>query len=122
MRTVWKFDLTDAYAKHVAVDGTAVLRLAMPEGAVVRAVELQRLSYDPRGSSTAMLWAEVDTEAPEEERLFALAGTGHCLPEWAAAWVATWQDRPFVWHLYEADRVRLEANARSIIAPLELGT
>jgi hypothetical protein len=56
--------------------------------------------------SLPVLWAEVDPEQREITRHLAVIGTGHQLPE-NATFIATFQDPPFVWHLYELDQQRM---------------
>lgn len=50
------------------------------------------------------LWALVDDDAPTVSRTFCVVGTGNPFPENAHTFVGTWQDGPFVWHLFEASR------------------
>ena len=83
MRTIWKY----------AVDDGPV---SMPSGARILSVQVQR------GDLT--LWAEVDSDAPAEIRRFRVYGTGHELPRglgYQDSHIATVQDEPFVWHVYE---------------------
>jgi hypothetical protein len=62
MRTIWKFQLTTTDLQHVQ----------MPKGPILF-VAAQR--------EVPCLWVEVDSEAPRIERLFAIYGTGHQMPE-----------------------------------------
>lgn len=85
-RTIWKFpfDVDD----RVGID--------MPKGAKLLAVQLQ--------GDTPCLWAEVDPGAKKESRLFAVFGTGNQMPRemgYSDVYVGTFQEGPFVWHLYE---------------------
>lgn len=66
----------------------------MPIGAQV-------LSVAASGGDSLLLWALVDTEAPVEDRHLAICGTGHPVRE-VGAFIATVQDSPFVWHVFEA--------------------
>jgi len=51
---------------------------------------------------TICLWADVDTEAPPEERSIWIIGTGNPMPEQAELkFIDTVQTPPFVWHVYE---------------------
>lgn len=59
MKTIWKFEL----------DTTDFQRIAMPKGATLLYVAVQR--------DTPCIWAEVDPEAKQFERSFAIYGTGH---------------------------------------------
>jgi hypothetical protein len=84
-RTVWKFPFE--------VD--MKVTLTMPKGATVLRVGTQRDTLRP-----LCLWAEVDPESPEVERLFAVRGTGHLLGD-VGRYLGTVTDEPFVWHVYE---------------------
>jgi hypothetical protein len=65
-----------------------------PQGAQIVHVERQ--------GEQVCLWAIVDTLAERVEREFQVFGTGHELPSpEKATYVATWQEGPFVWHLFE---------------------
>lgn len=66
--------------------------IAIPKGGLVRALQVQ--DGEPR------LWVEVDTEAEMQVRHFMVIGTGHTIPH-GLTYIGTWQDPPFVWHLYE---------------------
>lgn len=71
----------------------------LPLGAIVRAA-------GPQGpDNTTYLWAEVDPNTTKtQKRFFQLFATGETIPDlhWARwEWVATWQEPPYVWHLYE---------------------
>ena len=48
-----------------------------------------------------IVWAVVDPTAPLVKREFVMRGTGHPLPD-VGAHVATVQDGPFVWHIFNA--------------------
>ena len=67
--------------------------LAMPEGAQVLTVQLQ--------GETPCIWAMVDHDTPMIERTFAVFGTGHPLPKKKSMYISTFQQPPFVWHLFE---------------------
>ena len=64
----------------------------MPLGAKILTLQLQ--------DETPCFWAEVDTDASTEQRLFRILGTGHPLPE-GLTYLGTFQLPPFVWHVYE---------------------
>ncbi len=85
MRTVWKFELSTAPAGYGTIDAQS--------GRILRVEPYM-------GVEGATLWIEVDSEAPPTVRPFAIRGTGHPLSE-SAQHVHTWEDPPFVWHLYE---------------------
>lgn len=81
----YPFTITD----HVVVSmpaGATVVHAAAPAG--------------PRSSSTLTLWARVDPHAPVVDRRFELRGTGQPLGT-VGMHIATIQDGPFVWHLFE---------------------
>lgn len=46
------------------------------------------------------LWVQVDTEAPEVERIIRVIGTGNHLPD-NLCYIGTVQQKPYVWHIYE---------------------
>lgn len=79
MRTIWKFQIETRMTLHL-FDGWRVLHTE-PQGGVPH------------------LWVEVDTEEPRQVVHFQVVGTGHPIP-YSARWLGTWQDPPFVWHLY----------------------
>lgn len=80
---IWKypFEIADRFV------------LQLPQGARVLSVELQ--------DEQPCLWAMVNAESTEELRRFALVGTGHLLPNGISTYIATFQQPPFVWHLFE---------------------
>lgn len=80
MRTIWKYPIGESFT------------LSMPTGA--------RVVHAERQGQTLCLWAEVETTAAPAERTFEVVGTGHPIPA-GAVHVHTWQDPPYVWHLYE---------------------
>lgn len=80
MKTIWKFTITPSYSQ------------VFGQGAAIRYVDKQ--------GDSGMLWVEVDSEAPLEKRYFQVFGTGHCIPP-SAIYLGSWQDPPFVWHLFE---------------------
>lgn len=70
--------------------------VSVPQGAKVLSVQMQN------GKIT--IWALCpDATAVHESRTFHIFGTGHDLPEIANAgsFVATVQERSFVWHIFE---------------------
>ena len=84
-RAIWKYPLT----------GDTRVALEMPIGARVLAVQMQ--------GHLPCLWALVDTSADVQRRTFRIFGTGHRFdlsPD--APHIGTFQDGPFVWHLFEA--------------------
>ena len=66
----------------------------MPKQAKILTVQMQR--EDP------YIWAIVDPDLPKEDRHFKVHGTGHRFNmEQNEEYIGTWQDGPFVWHLFE---------------------
>lgn len=79
MKTIWKFELPSYIA-------------SMPEGAEIIKAEPQ--------NGVLCLWAICDPQAPRVFREFYVLGTGHSIQE-NLTHVASYQDPPFVWHLFE---------------------
>lgn len=80
MKSVWKF--------LVPMCG-GILRL--PRGAVILTATCKHDSI--------FMWAEVDTEADYESREIGVVGTGSEV--FGGKYVASVDDDPFVWHLYD---------------------
>lgn len=78
----YPFDVADAFV------------IQMPVGAQVLKVEQQ--------NGTPTLWALVNPRAVEVTRRFRIVGTGHPFDADRLTFIATWQQPPFVWHLFEA--------------------
>lgn len=74
-----------------------VVELDIPEGGRVLTLGVQQ--------GIPMLWVLVDVVQPMERRTFITVGTGHEVP-WATTFVGTWFDGPYVWHVFEKQRVR----------------
>lgn len=71
----------------------------MPRGAKVLSVQTQ--------NGKPFIWAACEREAAQDFRHFRVLGTGREVAndEWARlTYVGTWQDGPFVWHLFEENR------------------
>lgn len=85
-RVVWKFP----------VGWRATVE--MPTGAQIVLVDE---SND--GLLGAYLWAEVDPNAPKEQRTFTIFGTGHVIPP-EYHHVGSFISGPFVWHVYEKEK------------------
>ena len=81
MRTVWKLQIP-IFQSH----------FSLPVGATVVAFQMQ--------NGTPCLWADVETAAAPETRVFKIFGTGHQVPE-GAIYVGTLQDGDLVWHCFE---------------------
>lgn len=84
MKTIFKYRIriTDEQA------------VSMPEGAQILTVQMQdRLPY---------LWAIVDTNAVNHDRVIEVLGTGNPIPKTGSrAYIGTVQERPYVWHVFE---------------------
>lgn len=86
MTTIWKFPL--------AVTDTQ--RISMPEGAEILTVQLQ--------NEQACLWAIVEPSADKEDRYFEVHGTGNPIHGDMGVerkYIGTFQQPPFVWHVFE---------------------
>lgn len=83
-RTIWKFPLaiTDQQA------------ISMPSYADIVSVQRQ--------GDSLCLWAIVAPENPQQRRDIRIVGTGHPMPDDRLVFIATVQDGPFVWHVFEA--------------------
>ena len=84
MRTVYKYEILGA---------TTVL--PMPAGAQLLSVHNQH--------ERICVWALVDTEAPEVERVFRLVGTGHPYDDEGGTFVGSvlMQDGYYVFHVFD---------------------
>lgn len=85
MRTIYKYPLgiTDEFWLSLPKDAE-ILHIGVQEG-------------------MPMLWAIVDPEAVWDSRRLLVVGTGHLLPDGASklTHVSTFQEGPFVWHVFE---------------------
>ncbi len=86
MRTIFKYPLPGQKFNPVT--------LMMPRGALVRHVAGQ--------GDAVTLWAEVDTDAPLEARVFGVSGTGWDLAEDRSLYLGTaFLPDGTVWHVHE---------------------
>ncbi len=85
MKTIWKFNIPHQ----------SLIEIEMPHGAQVLKAECQ--------GESPCLWAIVDPALPVTRRRFLLFGTGHPMGEDISTlkFVDTFQQGPFVWHLFE---------------------
>lgn len=83
MRTVYKYTLAVVREQTVF----------MPHGAFIR-----RTAWQSAGPT---IWAEVDTDQPDEERMILIIGTGEKFPDVSKIYLDTVFEDPFVWHIYE---------------------
>jgi hypothetical protein len=85
MKTIYKYPID--------MGGTIV---SLPEGHQIVKVDVQR-------ESGPCFWAIVDTDKPMKEHAFIVLGTGHMFLK-EMEYIGTWQEPPFVWHLFEIKR------------------
>lgn len=77
----------------ISLDGPQEFRLL--RGSIIRKVDYQASERGP------MIWVETDTnETISDKRTLQVFGTGHDIPN-ESFYIGTWQEPPFVWHLYE---------------------
>jgi hypothetical protein len=81
MKAIWKFQMP-----------SPTCQVDMPVGAKVIRVTRQ--------GAAICLWAIVESDNAKEKRRFATVGTGHAIPQ-DGHYLGTWDDGPFVWHLFE---------------------
>lgn len=86
-RTVLKYPLSSLMDK-----GSEVVE--MPADARIILVDRQH--------GVPTLWAEVGLDHDMERRLFVLYGTGQKIDD-NDVWVGSFQDPPYVWHVYESN-------------------
>ncbi len=92
MKTIWKYPL--ALGENL---------LDMPRGAELLAVQMQ--------GGAPMLWALVDVgSAGREQRRLRVVGTGHTLPQAVGRYVCTFQEPPFVWHVFDGGALSARAD------------
>jgi hypothetical protein len=82
MRTVYKYELpTDPRFQIELPKGSSFLHVATQNG-------------------KPCMWIEVETNNALSPETFEIIGTGHEITEPELGWLGTWQDGPYVWHLY----------------------
>lgn len=82
-RTIWKWSL----------DRVDVQTVNIPRGAMILSVQMQQ--------GAPQIWALCDPTEPKVPRAFRIIGTGHEIPGYPGAYVATVIDGQFVWHVFE---------------------
>ena len=82
MKTIFKYTL------HMFSEQT----IDMPKGAQLLTAQMQ--------NGVPCVWALVDTNADDAKRTIFIHGTGHEIIH-DHPWVATFQDRAFVWHVFD---------------------
>ncbi len=68
-------------------------RVSMPFNAKLLTVQVQAGRFQ--------LWALVDRANRQQERLIVIYGTGHPLPDKVGDYIATVQEGPYVWHVFD---------------------
>ncbi len=71
--------------------------ISLPIGAKVLTVQTQ--------DGVPNMWCQVPIDADSDQRQFAIFGTGHAIPDNTDTteyrYIGTFQQPPFVWHLFE---------------------
>lgn len=70
-----------------------ITEVDMPDGAEILCCQMQH--------DTICLWALVDPKADRNYRAFAIYGTGHSIVHDTLTYIATVQQGPYVWHVFE---------------------
>lgn len=84
MKTIWKYTL-------LVTDRQTI---TLPEGAIFLDVQLQ--------NGEPQIWALVDPKVLQDERVIIIHGTGHPINNDVGNYIATFQQPPFIWHVFEA--------------------
>lgn len=79
MKSIWKFPIGLATTHEMPVDS--------------KFLTLQVQNGEP------VMWFEVDHTLPKMPRKFKIIGTGHKFED--GTYLGTFQNEPFVWHVYE---------------------
>ena len=80
MKQIWKYTVDNI--------------IEIPKGAEVLTVQIQN-AFNP------CIWVKVNPENELEKRQFAVIGTGQSFDDTNYKYIGTYQDAPFVWHLFE---------------------
>ena len=83
-KQIWKYSLENI--------------IEMPKGAEILTVDIQNGQM-----FNAQMWVKVDTENEMEKRMFEVIGTGQNFDDTNRKYIGTYQDGPFVWHVFEKD-------------------
>lgn len=83
MKTIYKYPL---------IQNSVRITIEMPDNAKILLVEKQ--------GTTTCLWALIDSDASIRTYKFRIFGTGGVVPEDIVDHVWSWQDGPYVWHLF----------------------
>jgi hypothetical protein len=79
MKQIWKYKLSES-------------AIEMPIDAEILSVQLQ--------NDVPHIWAMVSPQTELEKRKFAIVGTGQSFDDTNMKYIGTYQDGPFVWHLF----------------------
>ena len=83
-KQIWKYSLENV--------------IEMPKGAEILTVDIQNGQM-----FNAQMWVKVNTENEMEKRMFEVIGTGQNFDDTNRKYIGTYQDGPFVWHVFEKD-------------------
>lgn len=83
-KQIWKYSLENV--------------IEMPKGAEILTIDIQNGQL-----FNAQMWVKVDTENEVEKRMFEVIGTGQNFDDTNRKYIGTYQDGPFVWHVFEKD-------------------
>jgi hypothetical protein len=83
-KQIWKYSLENI--------------IEMPKGAEILTIDIQNGQM-----FNAQMWVKVDTENEMEKRMFEVIGTGQNFDDTNKKYVGTYQEGPFVWHVFEKD-------------------
>lgn len=83
-KQIWKYSLENI--------------IEMPKGAEILTIDIQNGQM-----FNAQMWVKVDTENEVEKRMFEVIGTGQNFDDTNRKYIGTYQDGPFVWHVFEKD-------------------
>jgi phosphoribosylcarboxyaminoimidazole (NCAIR) mutase len=83
-KQIWKYSLENV--------------IEMPKGAEILTIDIQNGQM-----FNAQMWVKVNTENEMEKRMFEVIGTGQNFDDTNKKYVGTYQDGPFVWHVFEKD-------------------
>ena len=83
-KQIWKYSLENI--------------IEMPKGAEILTIDIQNGQM-----FNAQMWVKVNTENEMEKRMFEVIGTGQNFDDTNKKYLGTYQDGPFVWHVFEKD-------------------
>jgi hypothetical protein len=84
-KQIWKYSLENV--------------IEMPKGAEILTIDIQNGQM-----FNAQMWVKVNTENETEKRMFEVIGTGQNFDDTNRKYVGTYQDGPFVWHVFEIEK------------------